>query len=123
MDDEVSRRVIGAAFTVHNVLGFGFLETVYERALGIELDKIKIPYVRQSPIRVYYDGRVVGEFVPDMLVDGHLLVELKSVSAIVTAHEVQLVNYHTATGIDSGLLINFGPSKVDVRRKYRTYKP
>ncbi len=103
MDDEISEKVIGAAFAVHNALGFGFLESVYEHGLRIELDRHRIPYICQSPVRVYYADHVVGEFVRDILVAGKLIVELKSVSAIVTAQEVQLGNYLTATGIDSGL--------------------
>ena len=122
MNDKLTEKVIGAAFKVHNELGFGFLESVYEKALAIELSKAGISYETQSAIKVFYDERIIGEFVCDMYVDGRLIVELKSVTQLATAHEVQLVNYLTATKIDIGLLINFGPSKVDVKRKYRTPK-
>ena len=70
-----------------------------------------------------YDGQIVGDFVADILVEAELVVELKSVTRLAMAHEAQLVNYLAATRIDVGLLINFGPETVDVKRKYRTYKP
>lgn len=121
MNDELTKRVIGAAFQVHNTLGSGFLEAVYERALSIELNKLGIPHERQAPLKVTYDGHIVGEFAADILIEGELVVELKAVAKLATVHEVQLVNYLAATGINIGLLINFGPDKVDVKRKYRTY--
>ena len=122
MNDPLTEQVIGAAFRVHNTFGFGFLESVYEKALSIELTSSGINHTTQAPIRVTYDGRIVGDFVADMLVMDRLIVELKSVAQLNTAHEVQLVNYLTATGIESGLLVNFGPTKVDLRRKFRTYR-
>ncbi|MBM82928.1 MAG: GxxExxY protein [Planctomycetaceae bacterium] len=121
VNDELTKRVIGAAFQVHNTLGSGFLEAVYERALSIELNKLGIPHERQAPLKVTYDGHIVGEFAADILIEGELVVELKAVAKLATVHEVQLVNYLAATGINIGLLINFGPDKVDVKRKYRTY--
>lgn len=120
--DELVQLVIGAAFKVYNTLGFGFLESVYEKALAIELRKLGIPFQRQTPVQVWYDGEIVGDFDADMLVDGRLMVELKSTRTLAVAHEVQLVNYLTATRIDDGLLLNFGPEKVEIKRKYRCYK-
>lgn len=122
MNDPLTKRVIGAAFKVHNTLGFGFPESVYEKALSIELTKLGVVHSTQSPIRVTYDGQLIGDFIADVLVEDRLIVELKSVTQLATAHEVQLVNYLAATGIESGLLINFGPAKVEVRRKYRTFR-
>ena len=122
MDDTLTEKVIGAAFRVHNELGFGFLESVYEKALAIELYSAGVSFQTQAPIKVFYQSQIVGEFVCDILIDEQLIVELKSVSKISTTHEVQLVNYLTATKIDIGLLINFGPSKVDVKRKYKNAK-
>lgn len=122
MNDELSEKIIGAAFKVHNQLGFGFLETVYEKALSVELSNLGIPHELQSPIQVLYDDQIVGDFVCDILVDGQLILELKSVRQLTTAHEVQLVNYLSATQTDIGLLINFGPTKVELKRKYRTAK-
>lgn len=122
MNDQFSESIIGAAFRVHNQLGFGFLESVYHNSLSIELDKAGIPHEVKMPIEVYYDEQIVGQFECDLLIDNRLIVELKTVTELAKAHEVQLVNYLTATKIDVGLLINFGPTKVDVKRKYRIYK-
>ena len=122
-DEKLTEKVIGAAFQVHNQLGFGFLESVYEKALSIELNKLEIEHQTQSPITVYYQQQIVGEFICDVLIEKRLILELKSVTQLTVAHEVQLVNYLAATKIDIGLLINFGPSKVDIKRKYRDYKP
>lgn len=100
-------------------MGFGFLDSVYENCLMIELRKAGIRVESQVPLKVHYEGILVGEFVADLIVDGRIMVELKSVRAPATAHEVQLVNYLTATGKDIGLLINFGPAGVEVKRKFR----
>ncbi|MDZ4848161.1 MAG: GxxExxY protein [Pirellulaceae bacterium] len=122
MDDELTKKIIGAAYKVHNTLGFGFLETVYERSLTIELNRLDVAHAAQAPIQVRYEGEIVGNFIADMLIENQLIIEIKSVVQLNVAHEVQLVNYLAATGIEIGLLINFGPDKVEVRRKFRTYK-
>jgi GxxExxY protein len=121
--DELAEKVIGAAYRVHNTLGFGFLESVYQKALAIELRKLGIPFQMKVPVPVHYEGESVGDFEADGLVDGRLMLELKSTQALVTANEVQLVNYLTATGIENGLLLNFGPQRVEIKRKFRTYRP
>ena len=119
--DELTEKVIGCAYRVHNELGTGFLEKVYENALRIELAEAGFAVKQQHPIPVTYHGQVVGEFYADLLIPDRLIVELKAVQKMAKEHEVQLVNYLTATGIDDGLLINFGPS-VEVKRKFRKYK-
>ena len=121
-DDELTQKIIGCAYTVHNKLGPGFLEKVYENALRIELERLGLEVKQQEPINVTYDGQVVGEYYADLWVDERVVIELKAAQALVTQHEVQLVNYLAATGIDCGLLLNFGPS-VQVKRKFREYKP
>jgi len=103
-------------------LGHGFLEKVYENALRIELVKQGLEVKQQEPIKVYYEGQVVGDYYADLWIEDRVIVELKAVRALSKAHEVQLVNYLTATGVDTGLLLNFGPS-VKVKRKFREYKP
>ena len=85
----------------------------------IELSKTGLVAESEKPLKVHYDGEVIGEFFVDILVSDELIVELKSVENLVKAHEVQLVNYLTALGKDVGLLINFGPTGVQVKRKYR----
>lgn len=117
--EELTRRVIGCAYKVFNALGHGVLESVYENAMLIELRKADLPAENQFPIKVFYDGQVVGKFEADLFVAGTVIVESKAVSVLLRAHEVQLVNYLKATGIDVGLLINFGEQKVEVRRKLR----
>lgn len=117
--EELTRRVIGCAYAVYNRMGFGFMESVYEKCLLIELARAGIPAVAQVPILVEYEGHPVGEFVADILVDDAVIVEVKSVRALTEAHEVQLVNYLVATGKPVGLLLNFGPDKVHVKRKLR----
>ena len=120
-DDELTQTIIGCAYTVHNKLGFGFLEKVYENALRIELEKVGLRVKQQEPIKTYA-GQVVGEYYADLWVDERVVVELKAALALVKEHEVQLVNYLTATKVNHGLLLNFGPS-VQVKRKFREYKP
>ena len=121
-DDDLTRVIIGCAYKVHNTLGPGFIEKVYENALKIELEEIGLKVKQQEPINVSYDGQVVGEYFADLWVDERVVIELKAAQLLVKRHEVQLVNYLTATGIDCGLLLNFGPS-VQVKRKFREYKP
>ena len=122
VNDPLTEAVIGAAYRVHNRLGFGFLESVYEKAMAIELRKLGLAHLCQHPIKVFYEGEIVGDFYADLFVDNRLLVELKSSQAIAKEHEVQLVNYLVATKTDVGLLMNFGPKGVEVRRKYREFK-
>src|SRR5574337_2180626 len=114
----LTERIIGCAYAVHNALGPGFLEKVYENALRIELEEAGLAVAQQQPISVRYRERVVGDFFADLLVENRVLIELKAVLNLTKEHEVQLVNYLTATGIDDGLLINFGPS-VEIKRKFR----
>jgi len=112
----VTERIIGAAYTVYNALGRGFLEKVYENALAVQMRGDGLRVVQQHPIRVTYAGQVVGEYVADLLVDGKVIVEVKACSGLDGAAEAQLINYLKATGIKVGLLINFGP-EIEVRRR------
>jgi GxxExxY protein len=120
--DRLTQKIIGCAMTVHRTLGPGFLESVYQNALAHELQKAGIAVECESKIKVHYDGIVVGDFSADMLVERCVLVENKAVQTLITAHEVQLVNYLTATGIEIGLLLNFGASRLEFKRKIRTYR-
>ena len=112
---KVTEAIIGCAYRAYNKMGFGFLESVYEKCLLIEMRKAGLETETQKPITVYYDGEVVGEFVADMLVNEAVIIELKSVRRIIKAHEVQLVNYLVATGKPVGLILNFGERKVEIR--------
>jgi len=120
-DGDLTQQIIGCAYKVHNALGPGFLEKVYESALRIELEKAGFRVKQQEPINVMYDGQIVGEYYADLWVNERVVIELKAALALAKEHEVQLVNYLTATGVNDGLLINFGPS-VQVKRKFREYR-
>jgi GxxExxY protein len=113
---ELTAKIIDCAYKVHRELGFGFLESIYQNALVIELTKAGLQSEREKRIQVYYGGKVVGDFIADILVEGKVILELKSVSQVHPAHEAQLINYLKATGMNVGLLINFG-EKVEIKRK------
>jgi GxxExxY protein len=115
--------VIGAAMKVHRALGPGYLETVHVNALAHELAKAKIDASLQAPVQVRYDGIVVGNYIADFIVAETLIVEVKAVQSLVPAHEAQLVNYLTTTGIEIGLLLNFGSTSLEFRRTSRQYRP
>jgi GxxExxY protein len=118
-DRELTEQIIGCAMKVHRVLGPGFLESVYKNALLFELARAGFQALPEQRLTVSYEGVVVGEFVADLFVEGRLIVELKANAALTKADEVQTVNYLAATGNEFGLLINFGASSLEFRRKYR----
>jgi len=116
---ELTEKIIGCAYRVHNRMGFGFLESVYEKCMLIELRKSDLDTESQKPITVYYENEIVREFVADIIVNDTIILEMKSVRRIFKAHEVQLVNYLVATGKPVGLILNFGERKVEIKRKIR----
>ena len=122
-DEALTQKIIGCAMAVHGTLGPGFLESVYQKAFAHELQKAGLKVVCECRIRVAYDGVDVGEFSADMLVEDRIMIENKAVHILVTSHEVQLVHYLTATGLDIGLLFNFGANHLQFKRKNRTYSP
>ena len=122
IEDSLTQEIIAAAYQVHNTLGGGFLEKVYENAMVVELGKRGIAVQQQYAIEVFYEGQKVGQYYADLWVGNQVIVELKAMENLVKEHEVQVVHYLSATGVEIGLLINFG-SSVTIRRKYRTYHP
>jgi len=120
-DDLLSEKTIAGAFKVHNALGPGFSEKVYENAIRLELAIQGIGVQQQAPIKVRDEGEIVGELNADVWVEGRIIVELKAVQNLLK-EQVQLVNYLTATKTETGFLTNFGAS-VEVRRKFRAYTP
>ena len=112
---ELSERIIKIFYSVYNKLGYGF-EKVYENAMMIEFKKDGIPAVSQFPIRVFYEGEVIGEYFADTLVDNKVIVEIKAAKRLAEENEAQLLNYLKATDIEVGLLLNFG-NKPEVKRK------
>ncbi|MEX0785184.1 MAG: GxxExxY protein [Dehalococcoidia bacterium] len=113
---ELTRAIIAAAFEVHNQLGGGFLEKVYEKALVLELEARGLAVRAQAPIDVRYKDAIVGEYFADLFINEAVICEIKAGQAISPAHQAQLLNYLKATGMKLGLLINFSPSRVDVKR-------
>lgn len=105
---ELTGKILGAFFQLHKELGFGFSEKVYEAALEILLLELGLIVERQKDIFVYYHGKVIGEYKADLIVNGVVLIELKSVERLIDAHDAQLLNYLKATEIEVGLLLNFG---------------
>lgn len=120
---QLTERIIGCAMQVHRTLGPGFLESVYQNALAYELRKAGLQVECERSLKVTYDGVIVGAFAAEMVVEACVLIENKAVQTLASAHEVQVVNYLTATGIDIGLLLNFGANKLEFKRKHRTYQP
>ena len=120
--EQLIRQVIQCIYNVRHKLPAGFLEIVYRNALYIELKKNQLPVETEVPIEIYYDDVVVGNYRADMIVGDRIIIEIKAVQALCQAHEVQLVNYLTATKIDNGLLVNFGGERIEIKRKYRLYK-
>jgi len=112
----ISEKVISCAFEVSNKLGAGFLESVYENALCLEMTHQGIEFEQQKAISVRYRNAVVGHYIADLLVENKLLIELKAVSQFSKQHDAQLMNYLRATGIRVGLLLNFGTPRLGIRR-------
>ena len=106
---KLTQKIIGVFYEVYNELGHGFLESVYENAMGIALKEAGLSALQQAPVAVRFRGRMIGDFRADLLVENAVIVELKAAKAIEGAHEAQLLNYLKATEIEVGLLMNFGP--------------
>ena len=119
---DLAGKVIGFAMKVHSTLGSGFLETVYQSALALELRRTGVKVEAEKPISVRYEGELIGAFIADLLVNDVLIVETKAVQMLAKIHEVQLVNYLVATGIDEGLLLNFGAERLEFKKKFRRPK-
>ena len=114
---DLTEKIIGCAYRIYNKIGSGFLESVYEKCLAIELEMAGLEAEFQKSIDVFYANQQVGNFIADIFVANQVIVELKAVRRLVSAHEVQLVNYLAATKIQVGLLINFGEKTVEVKRR------
>ena len=114
--NELTELIIGCAYTVGRELGVGFLEKVYENALAHELVKVGLRVKQQEPIQIFYDRVLVGEYVPDFIINDEIIVELKAVKNIDSAHIAQCLNYLKATHKQICLLINFGSQRVQIKR-------
>lgn len=116
LEEDLTEKVIGICFEVANELGGGFLESVYQKSLVIAFQEKGLQAEEQVPLKVKFRGNIVGDFYADILVESKLILELKSVKALTTEHEAQLLNYLKATGIKVGLLVNFGRAKLEWKR-------
>ena len=114
--EPVTRELIGAAFEVHNVLGYGFLERVYQRAMQVELTLRKVKVELEPKLQVHFKGGIIGDYAADLLVEDRIVVELKADPEYQPAHEAQLLNELKATQVRLGYLINFGRTKVEYKR-------
>jgi GxxExxY protein len=115
--EEITYVIIGAAMEVHRILGSGFVEAVYEAALAMELHARGIAFERQALLQVRYKGAVIGEYRADFIIGGKVILELKAIKKLTEIEEAQLMNYLKATGIEVGLLLNFGAKSLEhVRR-------
>ncbi len=121
IDDELTYKIIGCAMKVHNTLGNGFQEVIYQRCLAIELKKAGIEFLREQEMPIYYENEHVGTRRADFIVEGNVLVELKAMVKLEDVHLAQTLNYLTAYQIEKGLLINFGSTSLEVKRLFRKH--
>jgi GxxExxY protein len=113
---DLSYKVVGLAMEVYNKLGSGFLEKVYENALMILLSRNEIPAQQRAPVRVHFDGKVVGEYYADILVNDKIILELKTLDSIADVHRAQVLNYLRATGKKLAMIFNFGRNGFEYER-------
>ena len=121
IDDELTYTIIGCAMKVHNTLGNGFQEVIYQRCLAIELERNNIEFAREQELPIFYEGIHVGTRRADFIVEGKVMVELKAIIKLEEVHLAQALNYLTAYQIDKGLLINFGSTSLEVKRLFRKH--
>jgi GxxExxY protein len=115
-EQDLTEKILRAAFAVHNALGAGFLERVYSNALAVELRLQDIALQNELPLKIQYRNTIVGDYVADLVVDGRVLVELKACASLDPVHTAQILNYLRASNIQVGLLLNFGRPKLEYRR-------
>ena len=121
LHSDLTGKVIEAFYEVYNTLGYGFLEKVYEKAMVIELRDMGLHVEKQYPINVFYKGHEIGNYFADIVINHKVIIELKAATALAEEHEAQLLNYLKATGIEVGLLLNFGQTP-EFKRKILTNK-
>jgi len=121
--NEITEKIIGAAYKVSNTLGSGFLEKVYENALFIEIKKAGLIVTKQHALQVFYDDQVVGDYFVDLFIENEVVVELKTAKVITDIHQAQLMNYLIACNRRCGLIINFGKPRVEIKRMLNGYNP
>ena len=113
---DLSYQIVGLAIQVRKELGFGFLEKVYENALMVLLEENGIKAEQQVPIKVNFHGRIIGDYIADILVENQIILELKAQDKIVDVYKAQTLNYLKATGLRLAILLNFGKDRLDHER-------
>ena len=114
---ELTNRILKACYTVHNELGCGFFEKVYQEALEVQLSEMDIPFEREKHLPITYHGKVLKcDYIADFVVDNKVIIEIKAVTEMSPIFEAQTINYLRATGIKVGLLINFGIRQLQIKR-------
>jgi GxxExxY protein len=121
IDEELTGQIIKAFYKVHNTLGYGFIERVYHNSMIVELVSNGISVETEKAIAVYYEDKVVGTFSADLVIEGKIILELKSAEVLHAVHEAQLINYLRATDIELGFVFNFG-KQAEFKRKYFSNK-
>ena len=121
IDDELTHSIIGCAMKVHNTLGNGFQEVIYQRALAIELASNGISYLREQEMPIFYNDHEIGTRRADFIIEKKVVVELKAIIKLEDVHIAQGLNYLTAYNLETGLLINFGAMKLEFRRLFRKH--
>lgn len=121
INDELTHTIIGCAMKVHNTLGNGFQEVIYQRALAIELKRNEISFLREQEIPIFYEGHEIGSRRVDFLIEKKVLLELKALIKLEDVHLAQALNYLTAYNLEIGLLINFGAAKLEFKRLFRKH--
>ncbi len=116
--EELTEAILKACFEVSDELGAGFLESVYEKALLIALRDLGLRATAQVPVSVQFRGQPAGDFIADILAEDKVIVELKAVKRLLPEHQAQVINYLTATGVEVGLLVNFGTPRIEYHRLY-----
>lgn len=119
---DITERVIGCAMKVHNTLGNGFQEVIYQRALAIEFEKAKLLFTRELEMPIFYDQVDIGSRRVDFLVDEKIMVELKAISQLEKVHLAQALNYLEAYKLEIGLLINFGNTRLEFKRLIKSIR-
>ena len=119
IDDKLTYKIIGCAMKVHNELGNGFQEVIYQRCLALEFNEAGLMYEREKNQEIFYKGKMVGTRRADFIVEGKVLVELKALIKLEDVHLAQIKNYLVAYGFDIGLLINFGASSLEYKRIFK----
>ena len=121
--EELTSAILECCFEVSNELGAGFLESVYEKALVVALSQKGLEVIAQTALKVKFRNVIVGDFYADLIVNGKVLIELKTVSRILSEHKAQAINYLNATGIEVGLLVNFANPKLEYYRLHPSNNP